>query len=85
MGSNHRYSETLKNIPPILKDNIMTTYTRLIEKGKVEGKIEGKIEAKTQVVIKCFDQGIEIKMISNITDLPENKVLDILKTSGKII
>ncbi len=78
--SENELSETLKNIPPNLKQNIMTTYTRLIEKGKIEGKIEEKIE----VVLKCFDQGIDQIMICNITDLPENEVNNILKTHGKI-
>lgn len=78
--SENELSETLKNIPPNLKQNIMTTYSRLIEKGK----IEGKIEEKKKVVLKCFDQGIDQIMICNITDLPENEVNNILKTHGKI-
>ncbi len=29
---------------------------------------EGKIEGKIEVVLNCFDQGIYVTMITNITD-----------------
>jgi len=35
-------AEVIKSIPEPIKENIMSTYTMLIEKGKKEGKLEGK-------------------------------------------
>jgi predicted transposase YdaD len=52
-------------------------------KGKIEGEIKGKIEGgikeKRQTVINGFKNGLEIKMLSNITQLTEEEVIVILK------
>ena len=75
-----------------LKDKIMSTYDRLIEKGiekgigkGIEQGIEqgiGKgIEQNTIDVIKnCLKNDIKIPMIANITGLSESKVLEIIKS-----
>ena len=74
-------NEVLKAVPPKIKDNIMTTYALI----KQEGKIEGKIEKQTEVVLKSHENGISISLISNITNLSEEKVVEILKKHGREI
>jgi predicted transposase/invertase (TIGR01784 family) len=83
--------ETVRSIPEPLKEKIMTTYTMLIEKGKLEGKIEGeqigiqkgiekgKLEEKHEIVLSLFDEGFETSEIAKIVKLTEAKVVDILK------
>ncbi|MFZ1750458.1 MAG: Rpn family recombination-promoting nuclease/putative transposase, partial [Saprospiraceae bacterium] len=83
-------AETIKSIPPSIKDNIMTTYTRLIQKGEQIGIQKGeqigiqkgKIEEKTKVVINCFDQDIDLDMTTNITGLTTDEVVKILMEQG---
>ena len=73
-----------------LKDKIMSTYDRLIEKGiergieqGIERGIEQGIEQNTLDVIKnCLKNDLNISMISNITGLSESKVEEIVKRTG---
>lgn len=92
--------ETLKSIPEPLKDKIMTTYTMLIEKGKIEGKLEGKVEGeqigiqkgiekgkleeKSEVILSLFDEGFETPRIAKIVKLPEEEVVKVLKDKGRL-
>ncbi len=80
-------AEVIKDIPPKLKDNIMTTYSRLLEKGEKIGIQKGEQigiqKGKIEVVLNCSDQGMEISMISNITGLTNDEVLKILKEHGR--
>jgi hypothetical protein len=54
----------------------MTTYSMLIEKGKLEEKI--------QVIVSLFDEGFEVPKIAKIVKLSEVEVLAILKDKGKL-
>ncbi len=69
----------IEAIPPNIKENIMTTYNQIIQKGKTEGKIEGKIE----VVLNASQQGLPIDIIANITNLDVKEVENILKEHRK--
>ncbi|MBK8055185.1 MAG: hypothetical protein IPK35_18405 [Saprospiraceae bacterium] len=74
--------EISEGITPNLKDKIMSTYDRLIEKGIGKG-IEQGIEQKTIDVIRnCVKNDIKIPMISNITGLSEQRVIEIIKSLG---
>ncbi|MGB4960792.1 MAG: hypothetical protein WBO36_15020, partial [Saprospiraceae bacterium] len=87
---------TIKSIPPSIKDHIMTTYTRLIQKGEQIGIQKGEQigiqkgeqigiqKEKIKVVLNCFDQGIVIDMITNITGMTKEEVLLILKEHRKL-
>jgi len=68
--------ETIKSIPEPLKEKIMTTYTMLIERVKLEEKAE--------VIISLFDEGFETPRIAKIVKLPEEKVVAILKDKGRL-
>jgi predicted transposase/invertase (TIGR01784 family) len=78
--------EISEGITPKLKDKIMSTYDRLIEKGigkGIELGIEQGIEKNTLDVIRnCVKNGIQIPMISNITGLSDRKVKEIIKSMG---
>jgi predicted transposase/invertase (TIGR01784 family) len=86
--------EISEGITPNLKDKIMSTYDRLIEKGiekgigkgieqGIEQGIERGIEQKTIDVIRnCVKNDIKIPMISNITGLSEQRVIEIIKSLG---
>ena len=54
----------------------MTTYERLIQKGKIEGKIE--------TVLASYDNGLAISLIANITSSSEEEVLKILKENARV-
>ncbi len=69
-------SQTIKSIPEPLKGKIMTTYSMLIEKGKLEEKI--------QVIVSLFDDGFEVPKKAKIVKLSEVEVLAILKDKGKL-
>ena len=74
--------EISEGITPNLKDKIMSTYDRLIEKGIGKG-IEQGIEQKTIDVIRnCVKNDIKIPMISNITGLSDQRVIEIIKSLG---
>jgi hypothetical protein len=66
--------ETIRSIPEPLKEKIMTTYTMLIEKGK--------LEEKTEVIVSLFDEGFDVPKIAKIVKLPEEEVLIILTEKG---
>ena len=68
--------ETIKSIPEPLKEKIMTTYTMLIEKGK--------LEEKNEVIVSLFDEGFETAKIAKIVKLSEEKVVAILKDKEKL-
>jgi predicted transposase/invertase (TIGR01784 family) len=68
--------ETIKSIPEPLKEKIMTTYTMLIERVKLEEKAE--------VIVSLFDEGFETPRIAKIVKLPEEKVVAILKDKEKL-
>ena len=66
----------------------MSTYTMLIEKGKLEGEQigiqKGKLEEKTEMVLTLFDEGFDTAIIARFVKLPEGEVVKILKDHGKI-
>ncbi len=74
----------------------MTTYDQLIEKGKIEGIKEGKIEGikaglkegqykeKVEVILNGMEKGLDIAILSSLTKLREEEVLEILRKNGKI-
>lgn len=85
-------SETIKSIPEPLKEKIMTTYTMLIEKGKIEGEqigiekgiAKGILEEKQKVILRLFDERFEMSRIAKIVELPEDEVVSILKEKGRL-
>ena len=71
------------------KDNLLVSLSQLemagMEgeiKGEIKGRVEGGIKEKRQTVINGFKNGLEIKMLSNITQLTEEEVIVILKEEG---
>ncbi len=61
----------------------MNLYDQIKVEGKIEGKIEGEIEGERkktiEVVVKSYENGLSISLISNITGLPEEEIKLILE------
>lgn len=74
--SEDQLGETIKSIPEPLKEKVMTTFTMLIE--------NGKLEEKNEVIVSLFDEGFETAKIAKIVKLPEEKVVSILKDKEKL-
>ena len=51
-------------------------------RGEIKGEIKGVLKAHRQTIINGFKNGLEIKMLSNITQLTEEEVIVILKEEG---
>ena len=70
----NEWVKAIEIIPTDIKENLMTTYTWM----KEEGRQEGIKEVKTKVILKGFEEGLNIKILANITNLTEQQVLQIL-------
>jgi predicted transposase/invertase (TIGR01784 family) len=85
--SDTKIIEIANNISPKLKDDIMSTYDQLINKGRneghIEGKLEGKFEGKLEVVLKGIENGLSIELLSNITSMSEDEIVEILNHRTK--
>ncbi|WP_035805334.1 Rpn family recombination-promoting nuclease/putative transposase [Lunatimonas lonarensis] len=68
--------ETIRSIPEPLKEKIMTTYTMLIERAKLEEKAE--------VIVSLFDEGFDVPKVAKIVKLPEEEVVRILTEKGRV-
>lgn len=79
-------AKTLTFIPLKIKENIMTTYNRLIEKGEQIGIQKGEQlgiqKSKIEIVLSLNEDGIPISQISKYTKLSSDEVLKILKENG---
>ena len=78
----------VNTIPPKIKENVITTYTKLKEEGRKEGidvgRKEGELNKLIQFVLNSFDNNITIPLIANITQLSEEEVVAILKQHGRM-
>ena len=54
----------------------MTTYDRLILKGKLEGKLE--------MILALYDDGISVPQLAKAAKITEEEVLIILKENGRV-
>ncbi|WP_238325621.1 Rpn family recombination-promoting nuclease/putative transposase [Leptospira inadai] len=54
----------------------MTTAERLIQEGIQKGRLEGKLEGKLEAARKMLAKGIDLKAVSEITDLTERDLRD---------
>ncbi len=77
--SEKELANVFENIPAPIKNKVMTTYDRLIQKGKIEGKLEGKIE----MTLTLFDDGIGITQLAKAANISEKEVIKILKDNGR--
>ena len=62
------------------KEDIMTTYARIAQEN-IQIGIEKK---QTEVILKSFDHGIPMLMISEITGLSVDEVREILKKHSRL-
>ena len=53
--------------------------------GIQKGEQIGIQKEKVEIVLKAFDNGVHIPLISNITDLSEEQIHNILREHGKVV
>ena len=53
--------------------------------GIQKGEQIGIRNKQTEIVLKAYDNGVAIPLISNITDLSEEQILSILKEHDKLV
>jgi len=63
----------------------MNLYDQIKEEGKMEGKIEGERKKTIEIVVKSYENGLSISMISNIMGLLEEEIKQILNTKNIIL
>jgi len=69
--SEKEMADVFKNIPSPIKNKVMTTYERLIQKGKIE------------MILALFDDKIDISQIANYAKISEKEVIKILKDNDR--
>jgi len=74
-----KYNQYLKEVR-VSKDMLDTALERGLEQGLEQGLEKGKIE----VVLKGHENGLEVLVLANITSLPEEEVIRILKEHGRL-
>ena len=75
-----------------IKDIIMSTYDQILEKGKHIGIEKGREEGidigiekgKVDMIIKGYENKLDISILSNISGITESEVIEILKNNGRI-
>ncbi len=75
--------EAMENMSSEVKGEIMTTYEQLIEQGRIEGIEEGEKKGKSEVILNGYNNGLDIVMLSNITQLTQEEVIQILQEHRK--
>lgn len=77
-------SKALINLPPNIQQDMITLAEQWKLEGELKGKLEGKLEEKKDVVINGHKNGLSIALLSNITELDESKIQEILKNAGLV-
>jgi len=80
--SEEEFRNLFDRLSTSIKDEAMTTYQQLIQKGKIEGKIEGNVEKENLVITNAFQKGLEISLIAELTGLSEEMVTKRIKELG---
>jgi DNA-binding NarL/FixJ family response regulator len=62
-----------------LKSEAMTTYKRIVNKGK----IEGKVEEREEIVINAFTEGYKVEEIATFLKMPLDKVKSVIENFQK--
>ncbi len=67
-------TDLVDELPSQLKDDNMTTYSRI----KLEGKLEGKLENDTYVIKRGLAKGYSVEDLADLTGLSISEVKDII-------
>ena len=74
--------ELLSTMPTAQRTEILSTYDQAIQegliKGRQEGRQEGKEENLVEVVVRCWNNKLELDLIARITKLTVDQVKAIL-------
>jgi predicted transposase YdaD len=68
------FIEQVVQASPEVGDQIVTTYERLINQGKVEGKLEGKLEANANLIKNLIKDGFDDRRIAKLVEVDLSSV-----------
>ncbi len=74
--------QVIQQLPQPVKQDFMTTYEMIINKGKLEGNLEGEIKGKSAVVLNLHDAGMDLDFIMKVTELSRETVEKIIREKG---
>ena len=93
-----KIKKVLNELPPVIKNKVMSAYEALIEegyqkgiekgikkgirKGYKKGKEEGEYEKSIKVILNGHKAGVPINILALLTNLPEEEVKRIIKEHG---
>jgi len=76
---------TGKNYPMGIEELILEQERRAGEKrGEMKGEKRGEMKRTVEIILASYDEGLKVPQIARITQLTEEKVLQILVDHGKI-
>lgn len=84
------FEDFITEFPDKVKSTAMTIADRLIQKGKLEGieqgleqgMEQGMEKKQVEIVLKSYQNNIEISLIASITDLSEERVREIIEENN---
>lgn len=76
------FRKLFNRLSNFIKNEAMTTYQQILEKGKIEGKAEGNLEKENFIITNAFEDGFEISVIARLTGLSESEVKDRIRKLG---
>lgn len=54
------------------------------KEGREQGREEGTKKSKSSVILNGYDNGLDVAILSNITQLTQEEVIEILRDHGKL-
>lgn len=80
--------EKLKIMPPQIQSDMLTIYDQLVaegmEKGIEKGREQERVSIKTEIVLKLYDEGMDVNFISKVSNLSLDEVVAILTEHKKM-
>jgi predicted transposase/invertase (TIGR01784 family) len=77
---NHQIIDSIaESLSPEARGKVMTIADQLKREGKQEGLQQGFIEGKLEVAKKLLNKGSDVNTITELTDLPRNKIEELKK------
>ena len=81
--SEKQLAEALDSIPLTIKENVMSTYHRLINIGIEKGMEKGQNVMRKEMILALFDDGIGIGQIAKYAKISEEEVIKILTDNNR--
>ena len=70
-----KVEEAIKELPPVIKNKVMTAYETLIQQGEYKNTVK--------VILNGYKAGLSIKILATLTNLSESEVIEIIQKHRK--